>query len=524
MRRFISDDDASVVIKSITLALIGCLTVGAASRARSSPASSAGASSTSTLSVHSEPAGAAVYLDGRFVGETPVDVAGVTAGDHRVRVVKDGFLENGRVVAIAGGRGGAVRVRLTSRGSMGPAQGGGLKIVVIEGEDAVNIVDKKTAVKPVVEVRDRNDLPVAGAAVTFTVGGKGATFARGAQTLTATTNAAGRAAVTTLNPVGSGAVQINVQATFQGQTATATITQTNYASAAAAARAGRPASSGGGGGFPTGPIVWSAVGIGGGVTAWRVAKRFSDQGESDNGCALFFPTSAQSVPAAGGSFSNTFDADCDWTATSNQPWLTLTGPTSGSSNSGQATDAILRPVTLTFTVTPNPAATPRTALITIAPRIGGTSAITITQAAGGVAGTFRGAAVSSWSVGVEGLDCRYSVTMTDITAALSGSISTITDARVSAKVTATALPECRAQLLTLQTHHYVLQSTAISGQNIALTFQPAGSNRPLANVMFRGTVSADNRSISGTLTWQSVDDAGPIGWTLTAPITLTVEP
>src|SRR5262245_10809123 len=51
------------------------------------------------------------------------------------------------------------------------AQPPGLKIVVIEGEDAINIIQTNTAVKPVIEVRDRNDLPVAGALVLFSLGG-----------------------------------------------------------------------------------------------------------------------------------------------------------------------------------------------------------------------------------------------------------------------------------------------------------------------------------------------------------------
>src|SRR5687767_1594026 len=66
-----------------------------------------------------------------------------------------------------------------------------LKIVVIEGEDAVNIIQQKTAVAPVVEVRDRNDLPIAGVPVTFTIsGGQSAAFSGGLQQLTVTTNAA----------------------------------------------------------------------------------------------------------------------------------------------------------------------------------------------------------------------------------------------------------------------------------------------------------------------------------------------
>ena len=59
------------------------------------------------------------------------------------------------------------------------AQGAGLKIVVIAGEDAVNIIQQRTAVAPIVEVRDRNDLPVAGVAVVFAIRGGGASFAGG---------------------------------------------------------------------------------------------------------------------------------------------------------------------------------------------------------------------------------------------------------------------------------------------------------------------------------------------------------
>ena len=69
-----------------------------------------------------------------------------------------------------------------------------LRIVVIEGEGAVNIIQQKTAVRPVVEVRDRNNVPVPGATVTFTIGsGQPAAFAGGAPMVTVTTNASGQA-------------------------------------------------------------------------------------------------------------------------------------------------------------------------------------------------------------------------------------------------------------------------------------------------------------------------------------------
>ena len=81
----------------------------------------------------------------------------------------------------------------------------GLRIVVIEGEDAINVIQQKTAVAPVVEVRDRNDQPVAGAAVRFAIRSGRATFS-GARSLSVTTNAAGRAVASGFAPTGSGAL------------------------------------------------------------------------------------------------------------------------------------------------------------------------------------------------------------------------------------------------------------------------------------------------------------------------------
>lgn len=118
-----------------------------------------------------------------------------------------------------------------------------LRIVVLEGEDGVNIIKKKTAVKPVVEVRDKNNLPVADAAVTFLApnSGPGVTFAHGSRLLTILTNASGRAAIPSMKPVGMGAFKIAVRASFQGQLASSTIAQTNYLTIAAAHAAGAAA-------------------------------------------------------------------------------------------------------------------------------------------------------------------------------------------------------------------------------------------------------------------------------------------
>jgi hypothetical protein len=56
------------------------------------------------VSVTSDPAGAAVYVDGDFVGQTPITVQSLSAGDHRVRIVKDGYLEHGCLVRVVQNR------------------------------------------------------------------------------------------------------------------------------------------------------------------------------------------------------------------------------------------------------------------------------------------------------------------------------------------------------------------------------------------------------------------------------------
>jgi hypothetical protein len=145
------------------------------------------------------------------------------------------------------------------------AQASGLTIVVVDGEGAVNIIQQKSAVAPIVEVRDRNNQPIAGATVRFAIQGGRATFS-GARTLTITTNAAGRAAATGFTPTGSGAFQISASAAFQGQTAVVSIAQTNVLTAAEAASA---AGASGTSGAPAGGAA--AGGSGGGISATTIA-------------------------------------------------------------------------------------------------------------------------------------------------------------------------------------------------------------------------------------------------------------
>lgn len=64
-----------------------------------------------TVRILSEPPGAAVYVDDRNVGVTPMDVP-LEEGTHTVRVEKRGFLEEGRAIEVEAGVGADVRFRL----------------------------------------------------------------------------------------------------------------------------------------------------------------------------------------------------------------------------------------------------------------------------------------------------------------------------------------------------------------------------------------------------------------------------
>ncbi|MBV9762735.1 MAG: hypothetical protein JO340_19400 [Acidobacteriaceae bacterium] len=124
-----------------------------------------------------------------------------------------------------------------------PAQPGsgasGLRIVVVQGEKAANVVDKP-AIKPSVEVRDKNNAPVAGALVTFATpsDGPGVIFSTGLREASVMTDENGRAAIVSATAVNAGAFSYQIEATYQGQQANATISQTNYMTAAEALGSG----------------------------------------------------------------------------------------------------------------------------------------------------------------------------------------------------------------------------------------------------------------------------------------------
>lgn len=101
-----------IVARMASFALITLLGAGTPAVWAADPAASVTSPATTGLTVASEPVGAAVYVDGDLKGETPLALPALAEGDHTVRLVKDGFLENSRLVSVpAGGR--SLEVRLT---------------------------------------------------------------------------------------------------------------------------------------------------------------------------------------------------------------------------------------------------------------------------------------------------------------------------------------------------------------------------------------------------------------------------
>jgi hypothetical protein len=105
----------------------------------------------------------------------------------------------------------------------------GLHIEVLKGDRGVNILKTKTAIKPVVEVRDRKNLPVAGVAVTFTApnDGPSVVFLNGSRSITLMSDPAGQAVIEGMEPVNPGDFQIAVSASLQSETVVTAISLTN---------------------------------------------------------------------------------------------------------------------------------------------------------------------------------------------------------------------------------------------------------------------------------------------------------
>lgn len=116
------------------------------------------------------------------------------------------------------------------------------KIVVLQGEGALNNIQSGTATDPVVEVRDSRDLPVSGADVTFQLpsSGPGGFFPGRSLAFKTRTNENGQAAASGLAPNNvPGRFVIRATAALGSSSVTLAIAQRNVANATEAARAAK---------------------------------------------------------------------------------------------------------------------------------------------------------------------------------------------------------------------------------------------------------------------------------------------
>jgi hypothetical protein len=117
-----------------------------------------------------------------------------------------------------------------------------ITIRFVEGQGAINNVNRGTAFEPIIEVLNEQGLPVKDASVTFTLPavGPSGTFPDGGKSLLARTDENGRATARGMRPNRlPGQFEIRVTATYKGQSTTSVLTQTNAAPSTAEHSSGR---------------------------------------------------------------------------------------------------------------------------------------------------------------------------------------------------------------------------------------------------------------------------------------------
>jgi hypothetical protein len=114
---------------------------------------------------------------------------------------------------------------------------GGLRIVIVEGEDAIFNVRQRVAREAIIQVEDENRKPVAGAILTLTAPRQGASvvFGNGLNNITLTTDEFGRAVVRGMRPNGAqGKFSIRITAVKDNLKGSTEWQVSNVAGAAAA--------------------------------------------------------------------------------------------------------------------------------------------------------------------------------------------------------------------------------------------------------------------------------------------------
>jgi hypothetical protein len=177
---------------------------------------------------------------------------------------------------LASGLAALLALPLSAQQSSGPRQTlvnppkGTLTINVLEGEGARNSIQSRTAVAPVVEVKDASGAPVAGAEVVFQLPavGPGGSFNGWLKTQTVRTDEQGKATVSGYAPNPEpGRFNIKVTATSGSQTGSVVISQINVENGASAAASARKSNW-----WKWALGAGAAAAVGGGIAASRNGK------------------------------------------------------------------------------------------------------------------------------------------------------------------------------------------------------------------------------------------------------------
>jgi hypothetical protein len=123
-------------------------------------------------------------------------------------------------------------VIFVAQSSFAAQDGVGLRIQVMQGGDAQNVLEQIPATPISVRITDRNNRPITGATVVFTCPESGASgdFANGLTSFSTITDESGLAVAREYRPNDiAGTYQIRVRAEYLGEAATIAIRQTNIA-------------------------------------------------------------------------------------------------------------------------------------------------------------------------------------------------------------------------------------------------------------------------------------------------------
>lgn len=177
-----------------------------------------------------------------------------------------------------------------------------LLIEIVKGDDATYNPRELTTQEFIVEVRDDNDKPVAGATVIFFLPerGAGGQFPGGAKTLTVQTDQLGRATAEGFLPgTETGEFQIRVEARYQGASGETMITQRVVAPSAPQVV---PSSGGGGGGLSAAAILGIVAAAGAAVAVAVVVGGGGGDGTPPGGGPPTTPTTTitPGTPTVGG--------------------------------------------------------------------------------------------------------------------------------------------------------------------------------------------------------------------------------